>query len=334
METNKNLLTIIVPIYHPKKDLHDILKNLTKQKNQNFNVILTIDKPSDEHLEIIKKHRLNWGNRIKLIINSTHQYISQVLKQAIQYVETKYTYILYSYSYIKSEFTNHLINFLEANKDNEPDFIELNGYCRGLIKYDFYRDKFENEKIINLENDKKPITLISPYSFNFLAKTEIYKKIYDEYNTRTDNLQYSASCKYKAIILSKSFVYYKNTWVEDYNYDNTLFSSKIIQNEWEDIWNLANKFDDEKMNEALLFAQKMHLQHFTPGILGKIHSKTSKSLKLMKENTLHLINKFNEKYPDLIVSNKYFLENQIIILDDQSIQKISNWEKIFKNFTW
>ena len=203
MENKQNLLTIIVPIYQPKKDISAILKNLTKQKNQNFDVIILIDKPNDNELEAIKKYKQNIGNRLKLIINSSHQHISIVLRQAFTFVKTEYSYIFYSYSYIKSEFTNHIINFINKSV-NKPDFIELNGYCRGLVHYDFYRDKFQNEKIINLELDKSPITLISPYSFNFLTKTEIYKKIYVENITKTDNLEFSASCKYKSIILSKT----------------------------------------------------------------------------------------------------------------------------------
>ena len=142
MENKQNLLTIVVPIYQPKKDISAILKNLTKQKNQNFDVIILIDKPNDNELEAIKKYKQNIGNRLKLIINSSHQHISIVLRQAFTFVKTEY-------SYIKSEFTNHIINFINKSV-NKPDFIELNGYCRGLVHYDFYRDKFQNEKIINL----------------------------------------------------------------------------------------------------------------------------------------------------------------------------------------
>ena len=145
MENKQNLLTIIVPIYQPKKDISAILKNLTKQKNQNFDVIILIDKPNDNELEAIKKYKQNIGNRLKLIINSSHQHISIVLRQAFTFVKTEYSYIFYSYSYIKSEFTNHIINFINKSV-NKPDFIELNGYCRGLVHYDFYRDKFQNEK--------------------------------------------------------------------------------------------------------------------------------------------------------------------------------------------
>ena len=148
MENKQNLLTIIVPIYQPKKDISAILKNLTKQKNQNFDVIILIDKPNDNELEAIKKYKQNIGNRLKLIINSSHQHISIVLRQAFTFVKTEYSYIFYSYSYINSEFTNHIINFINKSV-TKPDFIELNGYCRGLVHYDFYRDKFQNEKIIN-----------------------------------------------------------------------------------------------------------------------------------------------------------------------------------------
>lgn len=336
MENKQNLLTIVVPIYQPKKDISAILKNLTKQKNQNFDVIILIDKPNDNELEAIKKYKQNIGNRLKLIINSSHQHISIVLRQAFAFVKTEYSYIFYSYSYIKSEFTNHIINFINKSI-NKPDFIELNGYCRGLVHYDFYRDKFQNEKIINLELDKSPITLISPYSFNFLTKTEIYKKIYVENITKTDNLEFSASCKYKSIILSKTFAYYKNTWVEDYNFDISILSPKIINLEWENIWGLFNQLynnNNEELKEALLFSQKMHLQHFEAGMLGQINIKNKKSLKLIKTNALLLINKFNEKNPHIINKNKYFLNNKIVILNDVDIQQISKWEKIFKNFTW
>jgi hypothetical protein len=99
------------------------------------------------------------------------------------------------------------------------------------------------------------------------------------------------------------------------------------------LFNQLYNNNNEELKEALLFSQKMHLQHFEAGMLGQINIKNKKSLKLIKTNALLLINKFNEKNPNIINKNKYFLNNKIVILNDVDIQQISKWEKIFKNFT-
>lgn len=51
----ENNLTILIPIYHPTLTINEILKNLYKQKQQNFNLVIAIDKPSESELYELEK---------------------------------------------------------------------------------------------------------------------------------------------------------------------------------------------------------------------------------------------------------------------------------------
>ncbi|MDC8913334.1 hypothetical protein PR258_03045, partial [Metamycoplasma hyosynoviae] len=138
----EKLITFVIPIYHPATTNVDaIFKNLKQQKNQNFNIVCLIDDPYSEELVQINKYLEIFDKRMTLIINSTHNILSEVVKQALEYVQTEYTYFLLSYSQLKNEFTKVFNQFILENKNNTPDFIEVPGYCRQLNDHDFYRSK-------------------------------------------------------------------------------------------------------------------------------------------------------------------------------------------------
>ena len=327
-----NNLTIIVPIYKPTISLENILKNIKKQSDQNFDLIITIDLPSSNDLEIIEKLGKNFNNEIKIIINSTHQNINTVIKQSLSFVNTKYTYIFYSYSYIKSSFVKTFNNFINAAQI-KPDFIEVAGYCRGLVSHDFYRSKFQDKKIINLNDNKKPIAMVSPFIFNSIITTDIFKKLFQEFNIQTTNLQYSSACKYLAISLAKTFTYLLDLPIYDYNESISLLRPKTIIDEWKEIHKyLENKTIEEELN----FAKAMHYQYFIAGFLGgtKLSKKTKSGQNIIsfENKLLSEIKKTN--LLNLINTNKYFKEFEVKLIDEKDFLDNKNWNEILKIFIW
>ncbi|WP_412031682.1 glycosyltransferase family 2 protein [Metamycoplasma buccale] len=329
----KTYLTFIVPIYKPSKSIDAIFHNIIKQKDQNFNIVLTIDRPSEEDYESIAKVKKFFKNRIQIIINNSHQNINLVIKQALEFIKTEYSYIFYSYIHLKSEFTLRINAFLE--KEFSPDFIEMTGYCRGLTKHSCLKDKFIENKVINLNSNKNPVAFISPYSFNFITKTEILKSIYKPIlKFKNNNLQYSVETKFKSILLSNTFAYFSETWIEDWNEELIVLNPKNLINDWDNIISFAKSLKTDSINE-LLFAKKLNLEYFLAGYLGSIKSKKNtsedRSIKLMKKNLLNFIKNMNKTLDDKII-NLYFDKFNIKWKFD--INDISTWSYLFKELIW
>ena len=330
---DKNLLTFIIPIYHPSISVDDIFKNIIKQKDQNFNAIVCIDKPTEAQLESIYQLTTMLKDRLKLIINTSHINIVKVLRQALAMSNTLYSYILYSYSYIKSEFTLNLFDFLNKS-EIKPDFIEFNGYMRGVNHIDFYRSKYKEEEIYDLSKDQSPIAMVSPYIFNSIIKTEILKDVFATCKIKDANMQLSSDIKYLSLLKSKTFAYIKRTWIEDFNYQLGLLNPKNIQSEWEIIKDIAK----DKFVEELQFAYKMHIYYFTAGFLGQLKfKKNSREAKMLKNFNLELeqmIKLSNQQTPNILESNKYFKMFNVVLPTLSELETNQNWRKIMKNFKW
>ncbi|WP_369085798.1 glycosyltransferase family A protein [Metamycoplasma spumans] len=328
-------LTLIVPIYRPSITLDEIFRNLKKQTEKNFNVILIVDQPKDEDFKAIAKLKSEFQDNLKVIINSAHQLIDIVIKQAMSFVETEYVYILYSYTVLKKEFTKRINSYLEKSAV-KPDFIEILGSVKGLVNLDFNGENFDENLVINLKNSDEPILFTAPVAFNIVIKSEIFKDILNAQKFKNINLQYTPASTYKGLLNSQTFAFIKNTWVEDWNYDPILLNPKSLAKTWTTIINLAQEKCPDKIN-ALRFAEFINICYYGAGYIGmcKIKRNTQewRSLKNIKLAFESEIKKHLPVWEQELEKNPYFEKYNAkellkLVLDS------SNWESIYKKFKW
>ncbi|TPI02539.1 glycosyltransferase family 2 protein [Mycoplasma struthionis] len=335
---NKNL-TIIVPAYHPTNTLEDIFYNILKQKDHNFDVILLIDRPSDNDFETIEKLRNKLGKNLKLVINTSHQHIDIVLKQASELVETEYSYVLYSYSKLKSEFVSRINSFLNSVNE-KPDFVELPGILKGFIHNQFNFEKFSGiqNKVLEIEKNKEIVSKIAPFSFNFIIKNEILKLALEHQKSKDINLQMSPSLSFKSILLSKTFAFLDTTWVEDYNYDLMVLNIKSLQRNWDEIFKLAKELNKQDYFEVLEFSKFINFAYYFAGYLGTCrYCKRSKT----QERALHnltillddVIKKQNEELNEEWNKNPYFSKPNVLEIKDLALS-FTQWDLLFKKKLW
>ncbi|WP_373438465.1 glycosyltransferase [Metamycoplasma equirhinis] len=328
MKKNNNL-TIVVPIYKPTISIDDIIYNLLKQKDQNFNTVIVIDKPTESDLESLSKLKSKFDKRLEIIINSSHLNLSQVLKQTIEYVQTEYTYILFSYVTLKSGFVKNINCFL----DNEihPDYIELLSTMSGVIEHKLYGSFFESGKLINIENNALPLALTAPFSFTFLAKTKIIKEVIEGNKYKGGNLQYSPFYSIRSLLLSKTYVFLDTTWVTDYNHEVLILNPKSLNKSWQIIKGYIPG-DLVAIQQALEFAKFLNFYYYFAGYLGgcKTKSKSLKGLKNLLESELKTIDLDFDKFA---ANNPYFK-----LYDSKQIREFAldsrKWNSIFKKVIW
>ncbi|QJG66402.1 glycosyltransferase family 2 protein [Mycoplasma phocoeninasale] len=329
----KSPLTIIVPIYKPTISIDDIFHNLLKQKDQNFKIVITIDKPSEYDLDAIAKLQMKLKNRISLIINTSHQHITSVLKQAMEYVKTEYTYVLYSYTKIKSGFIKNFNEFISGCA-TKPDFIEVLSSCKGIVEHKLYGSHFSTNKVIELKNDLSPFAYAIPFAFAAIMKTEIFRSICEDTKLKNANLQYTPYYTFSGLILSKTFAFINTTWVSDHNNNILLLNPKSINKTWTVIETLGSELN-ENTKIALEFAKYLNFNYFIAGYLGsakfKRKSQSAKSLKNLKMALFDLINEigWNEKNKSLNLIQKLNLTQLKDLASD-----ISSWNLIFKKISW
>lgn len=334
MNENKTL-TLIVPVYRPSITLDEIFRNLKKQTDKNFDVILIIDQPKDEDFEAIAKLKTEFEDNLKVIINSAHQLIDLVIEQAISFVETEYIYILYSYTILKKEFTKRITDYLEKTAIR-PDFIEILGSTRGLVNLDFSTENFSENLVVNLETSDDPILFSAPVAFNIVIKTEIFKNIIKAQKTKNINLQYSPATTYRGLLNSKTFAYIKNTWVEDWNYEAILLNPKSLARTWNNIINIAQENHTNKL-DALKFAEFLNFCYYGAGYIGmcKVKKNTQewRSLKNIKLAFETEIKKHLPSWEQELEKNPYFQKynaKELLKLASEP----SSWESIHKKFKW
>ncbi|SYV90538.1 Glycosyl transferase family 2, partial [Metamycoplasma alkalescens] len=176
----KKKLTIIIPIYNPILPIEKILNNIYKQKSEDFNAIIVIDNPKNDHFyELDKLQNKNYEN-LKIIFNTSHQNFDIKLKEVLNFVETPYIYILYQNYKIKSEFIERINLFLE-NLETQPDLIEI-PFSKKEFLYSIYKDEIlPSLGLVELEKNNLPIALASQSIFNYIVKKEMIEEVINKW---------------------------------------------------------------------------------------------------------------------------------------------------------
>ncbi|ENY69375.1 Glycosyltransferase [Metamycoplasma auris 15026] len=332
---NKNL-TIIIPIYNPNIQVDKILHNINKQKNNNFDVIITIDNPTNEQVFELDKLQTKHKEKTKIIINSAHQNLDLTLKTAIDLVQTPYVHILKQTYKIKSEFIQHINSFLEK-LNYQPDIIEI-PFSKKENIYSCYKDEILPElNIIDLEKNNLPLALASSSNSNYIIKKEIISEVIKKSKIKNLNFESATKFIFDCLLKAKSYVYYKNTWISDLNGKFILFNINSLVRVWNAILSSYNKDDIDKKN-ALIFANLISFCYYVAGYLGVFKIKNDplkdKVYNNIKAALLKEIKTQKEFWLNEIKTNPYFKKFKINDLNNLTDGFSKKWNLIFKKFTW
>ena len=110
----KELVTIIVPIYNVEKYLKECIESIINQTYKNLEIILVNDGSTDDSLKICMNYKKK-DNRI-VIINKTNGGLSDARNKGIDAANGKYICFVDSDDYISSAYVELLYN--EARKNN------------------------------------------------------------------------------------------------------------------------------------------------------------------------------------------------------------------------
>lgn len=225
MSSNKELVSIVVPVYNNEKYLRECIDSLINQTYKNIEIILINDGSTDNSLEICERYSEKFKNI--LVLNQKNSGPSAARNNGILHANGKYTILVDSDDYVDSNMIEKLV---KNNKQGIVVRTNIKRLKEGKIIETLY-DKYEydSDEYLNAVIEGR----VMGNSWGFLYNTSVLKKnLYDEKTSYIEDIvflsQYLKNVKKVNII--KDIYYYSR--INDNSItnrvDNTYLNIKSI----------------------------------------------------------------------------------------------------------
>lgn len=293
----KELVTIIVPIYNVEKYLKECIESIINQTYKNLEIILVNDGSTDDSLKICMNYKKK-DNRI-VIINKTNGGLSDARNKGIDAANGKYICFVDSDDYISSAYVELLYN--EARKNNTD--IVLCG-----IKYVNDEKKILSEYAYkkNFVKSGKEL-LIDYYQENgvevIVAWNKLYKReLFNTYRYNVGKIHEDEFLTYKilynldkvSIISDKLYYYRKN----DTSIVNKKFNLKRLDL-LEALENRMRFFKEKSENKLYILTVELYVW-----VLKDFYVKTKKYIDHSKNIQNTIIKKYKKMKKQFLKSKE------------------------------
>ncbi|VEU59096.1 glycosyltransferase [Mesomycoplasma neurolyticum] len=323
-------LSLLVYTYKQKNELNIFLENCTNQIDENFEIILSLNKPTLEELEIIYKYKKKLENKIQVLINDKRQMFSSEFIKMLNLAKGEYIAFINPSTFLESEFTQLFSTFSNKHK---ADMIEFKPSYKGFFEIEL-RQRIAEKKVFNLKEEKKVLAYILPIIFNKFFNREKFIKILPKLeNKNISNSKIWIDLVFKFLLNTETYVYINTVLISDFNEKNFVNNPSALIKEWDGIEKyIKNEFPD--FIQEIQYNKIYNLALFLPGILNPYTKHRIKNF-IFKNHLPTSISRFYKKIKDMKVNeffiiislNKYFLDNdweKMVILKDLAPNKWKN----------
>ena len=245
-------VSVIVPVYNMEKYLEECMDSLVNQTLDDIEIIVINDGSNDNSLEILKKYKEKYPEKIK-IIDQENGGISVARNNGIEIATGKYIGFVDSDDYIKYDMFEKLYKKIDKTKsdivvcDYEEYYMSNNSYK--------YVSVVENIIKNNLYDDTSIINNIDYAPWNKLYKRELF-----------DNIRFPENVKYEDLstILKTFLIAKKISTVKE-----SLYIYRINDNG-------QTKTINKKVKDILIILDDIILYSKSIGVYGKIKKELQK----------------------------------------------------------
>lgn len=319
--TNKDLVSIIVPVYNAEKSLKACVESILKQTYKNIEVILINDGSEDNSGYICEEYTRN-DERVK-VIHQSNSGPSSARNTGINNARGKYIQFVDSDDSIEHNMTERLVQQIEndksqivicgynivQNSNGDEQIIKRNPKIYGIHHKSDFLKKFGRLYFNGFIN--------SPW--NKLYNVEIIRKFNirfpEDINIGEDllfNLDYIKYCD-KISIINESL----------YNYVNLHYSS--LTKSYKESYFKTQKFLHQKVNEFLkdyniyndenkIFVEQVYSYRIIECIENLFHNNSELSFKYKKSEIEEIISDVTVRENLLYFKNKRILERLVFLL--------------------
>jgi len=292
-------ISMIVPVYRGADKLLKLLKHLSHQNIDDFEVILVIDTNKERILSVVDEYKKNMKN-LKIVFNTKRVGRSLALKQGIKMATGEYL-VLANTSVILNKTSMEKLNSM-ADKFNGTDIIEFKSSFKFPIKVKGkIRKRFA--KPVKIEDKPEVIAYTNPFSVFRLIRRVALEPTLTTHSLAPLNSIFSINSTYISLINAETYV---NVPTSPFTINSKLRNNfnppKMIRQ-----WKRMLAFIDEqypKYNQeiqyAYYYALSIYISSFTHTSKNKI------TIKKVREEHARFINETN-----FFKTNKYILANLI-----------------------
>lgn len=307
----KDLVSIIVPIYNTSNYLYELIKSIQKQKYKNLEIILIDDGSTDNSREICEKFGKK-DNRV-LFFSKENEGVSIARNFGLDKAKGKYIFFADSDDILDE---NCILNFISEIKDY--DLI-----CAGY--YEMFKNKIIEKKITNAKGEIEKDDFLKGVLNNnnikgFLWNKFFRKDIIDKFNIKfEENINFLEDtlfvCNYikycnKICMIPSTLYYYRMRKSSIVNSSKNIesvnniyiklkpFCNNIIEIYWynyllfyfnnkEDLHNLKNI---SKKMRLILFSKQIDIKCKVKLLIYRISPNIFKNMLKFKQNKYELFN--------------------------------------------
>ncbi|MGZ9414371.1 glycosyltransferase family 2 protein [Mycoplasma sp. 5370] len=327
-------LSILIPSYKQKNELKSLLDSCyVQQKNEDFEVIVTINKPTNDELNLVYEYKELFKDKLKILINTKRQGVIRDIFDMLTKAVGEYFIVVFPETNLKNFFVKR---FIEIEKKYKVDIIEFKPKFKGFFQLE-PKKRIQDNKIFKIQEDKKVIAYTFPIIFNKFFNTNKFLEITANTNFKDASSKYLIEILYKTLPFLESYVYIDEIIVNEWNNEISIFNPSQVIRDWKNIENFTRENKIEFMEE-ILYAKLYFLQIFIPVILGVTKKSLLTRLLTRQEEFPITVLKYYEKLK-LLRKNEFNLllsVNKYILLNSNESKLItentapSKWHSISK----
>lgn len=288
MIIQKELISVVIPVYNVELYLKKCINSVLQQTYKNIEIILVNDGSTDNCKNLCDEFK-SLDSRVK-VFHKENGGLSDARNYGIKHASGYYITFIDSDDYVKNDFIEKLYNSITYNKCDIAICSHEDLYPNRVKKYNL-RGNCINEKVMGKEEALKHMLYKDGYDVSAWAK--LYKKsLFKEILFPKGRLFEDAATTYKLILLSEKIVYVNYIGYEYVIRKNSISNEGFNKKKFDLILS-TNEMCDEidkvfpKLKDATI-RRRVYANFSTLRFMKNIPSKYNKEI----DNIVNTINKY------------------------------------------
>lgn len=198
---DKELITIIIPIYNAEKYLKKTIESVLNQTYENYELILVDNGSVDNSLKICKEYEEK-GRRIKTFIQN-EKGVSKARNMGLENATGKFICFMDADDYIEKDMLECYMKVYDIHK---PDLIVSGYFSEVDIDGNVTRDSicYDDKNYLNVEEIRKDFIILWDKHLLYNIWNKLYKRdIIEKYNIRFPNYNWGEDIEFNREYLLK-----------------------------------------------------------------------------------------------------------------------------------
>lgn len=328
-------LSIISVVEKNNKSILVFLRDLAKQTNQDFELILIIQKSNNQILRELEQCPTELNDKIKIIFNYRDISYEKLLFKGFELSSGDYACVVNLPIAFKHSIIQHFIDKIDQFK---TDIIEFKPRLIGGVKF---KPKARlNQDVIYDQTNKMFIAYAFPYIFNKLFKRDLINRVLTIKSNYVNNSKFAVELLYYLLFNAQTYKYLDYRVLREQVNSDFVIMTNVFEKTWVALDNYL-KINNIKLHHELDYAKAYYQVLLTPGmltedtnrffniILGTKKASRRTKINLVKINE-QILQMYRNNLENFAIKNIYMNSN---LKENELLSKpipLENWNTILK----